>query len=1267
MNNRLSQYCSSYYGWSGALVLMLALAFSPTNARAEVAQEPLFLGGGGIPGNMVLVPSVEWPTIESVANQDNSYTSTEEFVGYFDASKCYIYVYSSTESERYFKPNSKTTDRTCSGPGEWSGNFLNWAATQTIDPFRKVLTGGLRVKDTPTETWLEKARHPGQGGTGIYPIRDLDNAAEVANATPFSANRIRVRVRGLGTEMRFSLNNYDYDNNPIDYDPSSSAPASNDRGYEMSVRVSVCDSTVGVEENCKQYDQGSKPEGLIQQNAESIRFSVFGYLNHSIIGRDGGVLRARQKYVGPRRLKPGDGFVDNTQTEWDSDTGVYIQNPDSTDAANTASYIVNSGVINYLNKFGQLNSGSNKSYDPVSELYYAATRYLKNQGNVSEYSDVSGGSASDKEQWRDGFPVIENWDDPIEYACQKNVLLGIGDANTHRDKNLPGNEGGVRYDTGEPSLPTEVRNDNTIDVISLTNHIASLENLGDIANTNSFSGRNNSAYIAGIAWDNHVRDMRSDLAGEQTASTHWVDVLENQVLEAPNQNQYYLATKFGGFRVPEDFDPDTHTGDLEEEWWHTNGETITANNGTSFKRPDNYYLAGEASKMVSSLKEAFSNVSSELQSSSAAVAANSTRLDTDTAVFQAAFNSSRWSGEIAAFKINSDGSVATTPEWYAGDILNSLNHSARNIFTNGPFVVQGDGAYLAETGREFLWSELETSQQNLIREKGDSTLVTTTVGQNRLNYLRGDRTYEQTEDDQSLPFRRRDSVLGDIVNSNPQFADQANFEFDVLANNAEFNITSYSSFLSSISDRPPVVYVGSNDGMFHAFNAELTGADAGKELFAYVPTEVIKGLYKLTRPDYSHQYYVDGTVRVSDAFINGSWATVAVGTTGAGGKSVFALDVTDPENFAASDVLWEFSHPDMGYTVYQSNTVPLPNGEFGVVVTSGYQDTPTTPSYVWILNVEDGSIIKEFELEGTGLGAPQVVDLGQDRIVDRMYVGDSDGNLWRLDLEGNNPTHWDAPNSLKSGNVINPLFEEPDGRPITAQLSSAYNEDGDHMVFFGTGSFMRVGENIVASPPPLDYFYGIVDGGNPITTRNNLLEQAIIDQGAWGSTTTGYRVVSDNSMASTDQGWYLPLVWGAGNGGPGPLGERVVTRAIARGDRVIFATLIPDEDPCAYGGDSWLMEVSLEDGGRLDYTVFDYNKDEEFDTQDYINIGTPENPIMVPGSGINEGIGIFNTPAVITGVGKDEVKVISGSTGELISIPEAGSQNRGRQAWEQLR
>ena len=50
--------------------------------------------------------------------------------------------------------------------------------------------------------------------------------------------------------------------------------------------------------------------------------------------------------------------------------------------------IADSGVINYINKFGQMTTANHKTYDPVSELYYAAIRYLRNQGNIPEYTDA---------------------------------------------------------------------------------------------------------------------------------------------------------------------------------------------------------------------------------------------------------------------------------------------------------------------------------------------------------------------------------------------------------------------------------------------------------------------------------------------------------------------------------------------------------------------------------------------------------------------------------------------------------------------------------------------------------------------------------------------------------------------------------------------------------------------------------------------------------------------------------------------------------------
>ena len=49
------------------------------------------------------------------------------------------------------------------------------------------------------------------------------------------------------------------------------------------------------------------------------------------------------------------------------------------------------------------------------------------------------GDAQNRYTQADGFPVITSWDDPLQYYCQNNAFLGIGDVYTHRDKNLKGN------------------------------------------------------------------------------------------------------------------------------------------------------------------------------------------------------------------------------------------------------------------------------------------------------------------------------------------------------------------------------------------------------------------------------------------------------------------------------------------------------------------------------------------------------------------------------------------------------------------------------------------------------------------------------------------------------------------------------------------------------------------------------------------------------------------------------------------------------------
>ena len=113
-----------------------------------------------------------------------------------------------------------------------------------------------------------------------------------------------------------------------------------------------------------------------------------------------------------------------------------------------------------------------------------------------------------------------------------------------------------------------------------------------------------------------------------------------------------------------------------------------------------------------------------------------------------------------------------------------------------------------------------------------------------------------------------------------------------------------------------MVIVAGNDGMLHGFDA-TPDSSGGGELFAYVPDAVFENLYELTLPEYSHRFFVDGSPRIADVYYGSAWHTIAVGVTGAGGKSVFALDVTDPGSMDKTDVLWEFNHPSMGYTIGQ--------------------------------------------------------------------------------------------------------------------------------------------------------------------------------------------------------------------------------------------------------------------------------------------------------------------------------------------------------------
>ena len=1173
------------------LVGLFAVAAAFPAASLDISQKPLSIGRD-VPGNLALVPSVEFPTLISVANFGD-YVPTNTYVGYFDSEKCYRYEYSATESERHFAPQSSAAaGHTCTG-ALWSGNYMNWAATQTIDPFRSALTGGYRVRDTTAATWLEKAKADRDGSdsaTANFPRRTYpgsSNPTAVNAATPASWNTIRTRIDGLGNKMRFTsgsnsaalaLNNPGT-GQPVAYNPATHTLDNSNitvNGlqvsqanvvFEVSVRVAVCVAGM-LEANCNTtYSGVAKPEGLIQQYANSIRYSIFGYLNNGGgTEPEGGVMRARQKFVGPASQFPESGAQGNPNREWDPATGILYQNPDATDATNTNANIVDSGVINYLNKFGQMETGRNaKSYDNVSELYYTALRYFKRQGNVPSYSVVNG-----DRQLADGFPVITDWDDPVRYSCQTNVILGVGDTNTWRDKNLPG----ATDATGEPAKPAEVTADTSVDVVAMMKNIWRMEGFNDAeATTRSrasyFNGssRYNSAYIAALAYDAHTRDIRPasspyPVAGRQTISTYWVDVVENRDYKTAQSNQYSLAAKYGGFTVPAGYNPDTNVTPLaDSQWWATNQYV---NGNTAFKRPANFYVAAEAARMVESLKQVFAKIVQDMRGSGGSFASNTTKLETGAMTYQAQFYSGAWRGELVGYNVN-QSTGALTQAWTAGSQF-PANFASRRIYINNAGAMQ-------------LFTSLSQAP----------ALGTQAV----VDYIRGDRTNE-------MPLgtlRTRQSVLGDIVNSQPVYVGAPNSR---LFYGAEFTgADDYLAFVLANATRTPTVYVGANDGMLHGFNA-TTGA----ETFAFIPSQVIPRLAALADPNYVHQYYVDGDITVADAYWGGQWRTILVGTLGRGGRGVYALDVTNPSSVS---LLWEKTATDipaMGNSLGKPIIAQVADGDWRVFIGNGPNGSGGTAQLVTI-RLNNGAVTTASTgvAGDNGLSGPNVWNTGATDFVDRVYAGDLRGNLWRFGNLAGTPT-------------VTAMFQATDGttaQPITATPTVSRNpSNNDTWVYFGTGKYVNEAD---LSDTQVQSWYGLIDRGAAISGRNVLQRVAITGE-ATLSNGLGARVIDAVTTPSVN-GWYMDLVSPV----RGAEGERMVVPNIFQGLALIGTTRIPDNTSvCDPSGRGWIMAINPFTGGRLNSTFFDLNNDGSFNNSDLSNgsvvsgLGLPSgpnNPIFV--------------------------------------------------------
>ncbi len=740
------------------------------------------------------------------------------------------------------------------------------------------------------------------------------------------------------------------------------------------------------------------------------------------------------------------------------------------------------------------------------------------------------------------------------------------------------------------------------------------------------------------------------------------------------ENPLWYAAKYGGFTesTPASGTPNPN---LQSEWDKVDNTTgLPATTGACVPGdciPDNYFDVRNPAQLSARLSKVLDQATLP-ESSASAVATNSTRLDTQTVVYQAKFRSKDWSGQLLAYKLNENGTVATPAAWDSDTTLTPS--STRNIKThNGSASVNFNTWANLSTAQQACLNKASTCPGSSYSGAGDG------LGSSRLSWLNGQAV---------TGMRPRTKVLGDIINSDPTFVYRQNYGYHLVAYNLEAAATgdaiktAYANYLDSTTDalskkraaHLPLIFVGANDGMMHAFRADTGNADSGKEVFAYVPKSFFPNLAELTDSTYSHRYFADGTAGVGDAYIDTGdglglrWRTILVSSVGAGGKAVFALDITDVSNIK---VLWEKDSTSTGWeelgtlvsTPVISRLISTGNTpRWSVVLGNGY-NSASGKAMLMIVDLATGTVQQTVDTGvggDNGLGSPAIYNANFN-----AYVGDTDpvdptaysgDAIYAADIKGNVWKFINTSGVWASAYGASPLFQATDGaspspnpQPITSPLEIGAPPSGQTgvMIQFGTGRYFATGDSATVSQQSL---YGIWDNGSR-TVRSSLQAQTLTQVAASG---VNYRVASTNSVNyPTQRGWYINLPTS---------GERVVSTPLLRHGRVIFTTLIPSADVCLFGGNSWLVEVNATTGANLGYSVFDLDNNNLFNTSDYV----PSGGSQVPVSGVQYTTGIVKTPAVVS-AGEIEYKITSSTSSAIDVKKEKGVPGFPRSSWREIR
>lgn len=704
--------------------------------------------------------------------------------------------------------------------------------------------------------------------------------------------------------------------------------------------------------------------------------------------------------------------------------------------------------------------------------------------------------------------------------------------------------------------------------------------------------QSNSGYvISGTTADGLYLDTRS--TNGNTPQVYYLDTLNGQSPKTASSalNTTLLPT-YGDTPFTRTFtmtNPTTTSGYLPHDplWYAAKygGAGVLDSNGD----PTNYFKVTNPANLPAQMGKAFRSAAALAAVASTSVVGVGQRSLGNAAIYQANYDSLTWSSRLYAFSVQSTGTVSDTTLWEASSKI-PVPSLRNKLFlgrggTSAPLQLTSGGyASLGTTGTP-------SEQQDF----GSAAIY---------EYLIGDKTGEERKGGKlrnrgTTAGAEYGSVLGDIVNSDPQIISRKDYGYG--AGDAD-----YATFLATLTSES--LAVGANNGFFHIFNAAPTAAGGG-ELLGFIPQGARANIKDLASTSYNHRYFVDGAIGLGHAKIrlpvagvpaqtSVGWRSMVVAAGGGGGKTVFAIDASS-QTYTGDSILWEFNENTtdpllvagtLGNVMGRPAIGKLANGTWVAIFGNGYNSTAGTAS-LFVVDLETGAIIKQIATNNAvlnnGLGSTEIVRIttGNQDTIEYVYGADYKGNIWRFNLSATDPNTWPTTAAR--------IYTTPAGRPITAEIkvgpaTGHASITGKKMVYFGTGSYLSATDPATSSPAQA--LYGIYD--DLTSTSNSTAWVAEADLTV--STLSMPSATSDQRISSTvgtpwydipgKKGWVLAFQGTATDGTPFQLGERVIAppvRYTAPGqvDAFLFTSIVPGTDDCVAGIDAWITGIDAMTGG----------------------------------------------------------------------------------------